>query len=220
MKAIIPAAGLGTRFLPIAKAVPKEMLPVGDKPVIHYVVEEAAAAGFDEILLILSRGKEIIAQYFAPHPELERHLEKVGKTEALEAVRATSRFGRIHTVYQPEMRGLGDAIRLADSFVGGDECFAVLLGDTITHGGSPLPAMRVAWAAHRKSSVCLEPCAPDRVSRYGIAGGRQVGSGVFDLDRLVEKPKPEAAPQADGRSGCSASASRVRRPVSFRPNDF
>lgn len=201
MKAIIPAAGLGTRFLPVAKVVPKEMLPVGDKPVIHYVVEEAAAAGFDEILLILSRGKEILAQYFAPHPELERHLENAGKTAALEAVRATSRFGRIHTVYQPEMRGLGDAIRLAESFVGADDCFAVLLGDTITHGGSPLPAMRAAWEKHRKSSVCLEPCAADRVSRYGIAGGRQVGPDVFDLTELVEKPKPEVAPRLVDEDG-------------------
>ncbi len=201
MKAIIPAAGLGTRFLPIAKCVPKEMLPVGDRPVIHYVVAEAAAAGFDEILLILSRGKEMIAQYFTPHPELERHLERTGKTAALEAVRATSQFGTIHSIYQPEMRGLGDAIRLARSFVGRDEAFAVLLGDTIMHRASPLPAMRAAWDRHHKSSVCLEPCPPDRVSRYGIAGGRQFDPDTFDLDHLVEKPAPDAAPQLTAPDG-------------------
>jgi UTP--glucose-1-phosphate uridylyltransferase len=195
MKAVIPAAGLGTRFLPIAKAVPKEMLPLGARPVIHFVVEEAAVAGFDEILLILSRGKEMIAQYFTPHPELERHLERTGKTSALEAVRATSQLGRIHTTYQPEMRGLGDALRLARSFVGEDECFAVLLGDTVMHGSSPLPAMRAAWESYRKSSVSLEPCPEERVSRYGIAGGRQIEDDVFELDRLVEKPDPASAPQ-------------------------
>ncbi|MGC1480844.1 MAG: sugar phosphate nucleotidyltransferase [Chthoniobacterales bacterium] len=196
MKAIIPAAGLGTRFLPIAKAVPKEMLPIGDRPVIHYVVEEAFNSGFDEILLILSRGKEIIAQYFAPHPELERHLEQTGKTAALEAVQATTRFGQIHSVYQPEMRGLGDALRLARSFVGRDEAFAVLLGDTLTHGSSPLPAMRNAWEETGKSSVCLEPCPTERVSRYGIAGGRQLprDADTFELSELIEKPPADSAP--------------------------
>ncbi len=220
MKAIIPAAGLGTRFLPIAKAVPKEMLPVGDKPVIHYVVEEAAAAGFDEILLILSRGKEIIAQYFAPHPELERHLEMSGKIEALEAVRATSRFGQIHTVYQPEMRGLGDAVRLARSFVGQDECFAVLLGDTIMHGGSPLPAMRAAWETHNKSSVSLEPCPAERVSRYGIAGGRQLDPGTFELTDLVEKPSPDAAPRLTDADGASLGSHAFAARYLFSRNIF
>ncbi len=201
MKAIIPAAGLGTRFLPIAKCVPKEMLPVGDRPVIHYVVDEAAAAGFDEILLILSRGKEMIAQYFTPHPELERHLERTGKTSALAAVRATSNFGTIHSIYQPEMRGLGDAIRLARSFVGQDEAFAVLLGDTIMHRSSPLPAMRAAWDQHHQSSVCLEPCPPERVSRYGVAGGHQLDSDTFQLSELIEKPTPEHVPTLTDASG-------------------
>jgi len=96
MKAILPAAGFGTRFLPLAKAVPKEMLPLGDKPVIHFVVEEAVAAGCDEILIILSRGKEAIPTYFTPNPDLERHLEQTGKTRELAAVQALSRLGRIH----------------------------------------------------------------------------------------------------------------------------
>lgn len=220
MKAVIPAAGLGTRFLPIAKSVPKEMLPVGDRPVIHYVVEEAAAAGFEEILLILSRGKEMIAQYFTPHPELERHLEAAGKAAALEAVRATSQFGRIHSIYQPEMRGLGDALRLARSFVGADECFAVLLGDTIMHGDSPLPAMRAAWESRGKASVCLEPCPEDRVSRYGIAGGRQVADDVFELDRLVEKPAPASAPRLIDAGGRPLPPHAFAARYLFRPTLF
>lgn len=201
MKAIIPAAGLGTRFLPIAKAVPKEMLPLGNKPVIHYVVAEAAAAGFDEILVILSRGKEAIIQYFTSNPELERHLMDSGKSEALEAVRAISAFGKFHFVYQPQMRGLGDAVRLAREFVGNDAIFSVLLGDTVMHGSSPLPAMLNAWRDFGKPSVCLEPCPEDRVSRYGIAGGLQIAPDIFDLDRLVEKPSAAIAPRLHWSDG-------------------
>ena len=99
MKAVLPAAGFGTRFLPLAKAVPKEMLPLGNRPVIHYVVEEAVAAGFDDILIILSRGKEAIQAYFSPNPDLERHLRETGKVPELAAVQALSRLGRIHYTY-------------------------------------------------------------------------------------------------------------------------
>ncbi len=201
MKAVIPAAGLGTRFLPIAKAVPKEMLPLGDKPVIHYVVAEAAAAGFDEILIILSRGKEAIIQYFTPNPDLERHLEESGKSEALRAVREAGSLAQIGYTYQPQMRGLGDAIKLARGFAGRDEVFAVLLGDTVMHGSSPLPAMLGAWRGTGKPSVCIEPCPEDRVSRYGVAGGCQIAPDVFELDRLVEKPAPADAPRLKASDG-------------------
>jgi UTP--glucose-1-phosphate uridylyltransferase len=195
MKAILPAAGFGTRFLPLAKAVPKEMLPLGDRPVIHFVVEEAVAAGFDEILIILSRGKEAIPTYFTPNPDLERHLEQTGKTRELAAVQALSRLGRIHYTYQPAMRGLGDAVRQAKEFVGHDPVFAVLLADTVMHGGSPLPAMLNAWQRHAQPSVALELCPAEKVSRYGVAGGRQLEPDVFALSQLVEKPKPEVAPR-------------------------
>lgn len=194
MKAIIPAAGLGTRFLPIAKAVPKEMLPLGDKPVIHHVVAEAAAAGFGEILIIISAGKESIRHYFEPDPALENHLLAKGKLEALDAVRAATSLASISYVYQEEMRGLGDAVRLGREFVGNSEAFAVLLGDTVMHGGSPLPAMRAAWDRFRKPSVALEPCPAERVSRYGIAGGTEISDGLYDLDRLAEKPPKDSAP--------------------------
>jgi len=195
MKAVIPAAGLGTRFLPLAKAVPKEMLPLGDRPVIHYVVEEAVAAGFDDLLIILSRGKEAIPAYFTPNLDLERHLERTGKMRELAAVQAVSRLGRIHYTYQPSMHGLGDAIKQAREFVGTDPIFVVLLGDTVMHGGSPLPAMLAAWEKHAQPSVALEPCSSERVSRYGVAGGRQIETDVFALAQLVEKPTPEHAPR-------------------------
>ena len=201
MKAVLPAAGFGTRFLPLAKAVPKEMLPLGNRPVIHYVVEEAVAAGFDDILIILSRGKEAIQAYFSPNPDLERHLRETGKMPELAAVQALSRLGCIHYTYQPSMRGLGDAVRQAREFVGDDPVFAVLLADTVMHGGSPLPAMLDAWKRHRQPSVALEPCAAEKVSGYGVAGGRQMEPGVFALSQLVEKPSLEQAPRMEDGSG-------------------
>lgn len=201
MKAVIPAAGFGTRFLPIAKAVPKELLPVGDKPVIHHVVAEAAAAGFDEILIIISTGKESILRYFEPDSALEAHLEKTGRHEALAAVREASSLARISSIYQPEMRGLGDAVRLARDFVGADDAFAALLGDTIVHGESPLPTMRDAWDALKTGSVAIESCPPDRVSRYGVAGGHELRPGIFQLDALVEKPSPDEVPALFDRNG-------------------
>lgn len=201
MKAIIPAAGLGTRFLPIAKAVPKEMLPLGDKPVIHYVVAEAAAAGFDEILIILSKGKECIIQYFAPNPGLEQHLEAAGKKAALEEVRRVSTMARIEYAYQDKMRGLGDAVNIGREFVGSDPVFAVLLGDTVMQHSSPLDPMTSAWKSLKKPSVCLEPCLEERVSRYGVAGGREIRDGLFDLTELVEKPSASKAPRLECRDG-------------------
>jgi len=201
MKAIIPAAGLGTRFLPIAKAVPKEMLPLGDKPVIHYVVAEAVAAGFEEILIIVSRGKESIIEYFTPNPALEKQLEAVGKTEALAAVRQATGMARISYAFQEKMCGLGDAVRLGRDFVGKDPAFAVLLGDTVMQGSSPLPAMNAAWEIFGKPSVCLAPCPEQRVSRYGVAGGQELEAGIYDLNRLVEKPAPADAPRLTSLAG-------------------
>ncbi len=220
MKAIIPAAGLGTRFLPIAKAVPKEMLPLGDKPVIHYVVAEAAAAGFDDILIVISEGKECIKQYFAPSPGLERHLEKIGKTQALEEVRAVSRLARISYIYQKEMRGLGDAVLLGRDFVGDDPLFAILLGDTVMHQASPLPAMRAAWEKWKLPSVCMEQCPAERVSKYGVAGGMALETGVFSLDRLVEKPAPEAAPRLRSADGTSLPFHAFAARYLFTPQIF
>jgi len=220
MKAILPAAGFGTRFLPLAKAVPKEMLPLGDRPVIHFVVEEAVAAGCDEILIILSRGKEAIPTYFTPNPDLERHLEQTGKTRELAAVQALSRLGRIHYTYQPAMRGLGDAVRQAKEFVGHDPVFAVLLADTVMHGGSPLPAMLAAWQKHAQPSVALEPCPAEKVSRYGVAGGRQLEPDVFALSQLVEKPQPEVAPRLLDAAGATLPYHAFAARYLFTPEIF
>jgi UTP--glucose-1-phosphate uridylyltransferase len=220
MKAILPAAGFGTRFLPLAKAVPKEMLPLGNRPVIHFVVEEAVAAGFDEILIVLSRGKEAIPTYFTPNPDLERHLEQTGKTRELAAVQALSRLGRIHYTYQPVMRGLGDAVRQAKEFVGHDPVFAVLLADTVMHGGSPLPAMLAAWQRHAQPSVALEPCPAEKVSRYGVAGGRQLEPDVFALSQLVEKPKPEVAPRLLDAAGATLPYHAFAARYLFTPEIF
>jgi UTP--glucose-1-phosphate uridylyltransferase len=220
MKAILPAAGFGTRFLPLAKAVPKEMLPLGDRPVIHFVVEEAVAAGFDEILIILSRGKEAIPTYFTPNPDLEHHLEQTGKTRELAAVQALSRLGRIHYTYQPAMRGLGDAVRQAKEFVGHDPVFAVLLADTVMHGGSPLPAMLAAWQKHTQPSVALELCPAEKVSRYGVAGGRQLEPDVFALSQLVEKPKPEVAPRLLDAAGATLPYHAFAARYLFTPEVF
>jgi UTP--glucose-1-phosphate uridylyltransferase len=220
MKAILPAAGFGTRFLPLAKAVPKEMLPLGNRPVIHFVVEEAVAAGCDEILIILSRGKEAIPTYFTPNPDLERHLEETGKTRELAAVQALARLGRIHYTYQPVMRGLGDAVRQAKEFVGNDPVFAVLLADTVMHGGSPLPAMLAAWQRHAQPSVALEPCPAEKVSRYGVAGGRQLEPDVFALSQLVEKPSPEAAPRLLDAAGATLPYHAFAARYLFTPEIF
>lgn len=220
MKAIIPAAGLGTRFLPIAKAVPKEMLPLGNKPVIHYVVAEAAAAGFDEILIVVSRGKESIIQYFEPNPELERHLEAAGKREALEEVRRATSMARIEYAYQEKMLGLGDAVRLGRGFVGDDPIFAVLLGDTVMKNGSPLASMSAAWQSRQQPSVCLEPCPEDRVSRYGVAGGREAGPGLYELDALVEKPAPDLAPRLTASDGARLPFHAFAARYLFTPEIF
>jgi UTP--glucose-1-phosphate uridylyltransferase len=196
-KAVIPAAGFGTRFLPISKAVPKEMLPVVDRPVIQYVVEEAVASGITDILLIISRGKRAIEEHFIANPELEADLEAKGKTEPLEELRKLQSLARIHFVFQPKMGGLGDAIRCAREHVNG-EPFAVLLGDALVSAADGAkPVLRQLMDVHEKhggSVVALEEVPQEKVSRYGIMGGTEVESGVIRADKFVEKPKPEEAP--------------------------
>lgn len=200
MKAVLPAAGWGTRFLPISKAVPKEMLPLGAKPVIHYVAEEAAAAGCTDVLIIINQSKEAIRRYFEPDPFFEGVLEKAGKMAELAEFRRPASLARFQFLYQPEMRGLGDAVLLARDFVG-NEPFAVMLADTVIAGPSPLRRMVEVTQQTGRSCVALEQCSLERVSRYGIAGGTVQEEGLFRLDTMEEKPAPDAAPrlrQADG----------------------
>ena len=194
MKAVLPAAGWGTRFLPISKAVPKEMLPLGAKPVIHYVVEEAVAAGCTEILIIINRSKESIRRYFEPDPFFEDILKNAGKAAELAAFQSPTRLAKFQFIDQPEMRGLGDAVLMAREFIG-NEPFAVLLADTVITGESPLRRMVGLTRETGRSCVALEQCPLDRVKRYGIAGGSVAGEGIFHLDAMEEKPAPESAPR-------------------------
>ena len=200
MKAVLPAAGWGTRFLPISKAVPKEMLPLGSRPVIHHVVEEAVAAGCTEMLVIINESKECIRRYFEPDPVFEAILEKAGKHAELAEFRRPASLARFHFLYQPEMRGLGDAVLMAREFVDG-EPFAVLLADTVIAGPSPLGRMVEATRSAGRSCVALEQCPSDRVKRYGIAGGSAGADGLFALDAMEEKPEQEHAPRLRSPSG-------------------
>lgn len=195
-KAVIPAAGFGTRFLPFTKSVPKELIPVVDKPVIQYVVEEAAASGIEEILIILSEGKEAIRRHFSPAAELERRLEETGKTKALEELKSIGGNVRISYTMQHELNGLGGAVLLAKEFVG-NEFFAVLLGDTILSSRNELPVtgqLLRLHDRHQAAVVAVETVAPELVSRYGIVGGRELDDGAVLVDTMVEKPSPESAP--------------------------
>ena len=193
-KAVIPVAGYGTRFLPASKAQPKEMFPVVDKPTIQYVVEEAVAAGIQDILMIISKGKRAIEEHFAPNPELEAELEQAGHALELEEIRRISSMANIHYIWQRELNGLGDAVSYAKHHVG-DEAFALLLGDTIVE--SKIPVTRQLIEIHQRygeSIVALEQVASDKVSRYGIMKGRLIEDRLYHIEDLVEKPAPESAP--------------------------
>ena len=195
-KAVIPAAGFGTRFLPATKAIPKEMLPVAGKPTIQYVVEEAVEAGISDILLIIGRGKRAIEEHFSRNWELENVLEKQGKREVLLSVKALSSLARIHYIWQEEQRGLGDAILCAKKHIG-NEPFAVLLGDTIVESSNEIPAIGQLAAVYEifdRPVVALEKVAQSDLSRYGIAAGKEVEPSTLFLHTLVEKPAPEDAP--------------------------
>jgi len=200
-KAIIPAAGLGTRFLPMTKSSPKEMLPIVDKPVIQFVVEEAADCGIEDILIITGRGKRAIENHFDYSPGLEAHLEKQGKQEQAETVRRIGDHVNIYFMRQKEQLGLGDAVKLGASFVG-DEPFAVLLGDTIidpprdtgTHG---LQELLDVYRKYRNSVVAVRHVPQELVSRYGIVDGHPIEGAageLYSLDKLVEKPPVDEAP--------------------------
>jgi UTP--glucose-1-phosphate uridylyltransferase len=195
-KAIIPAAGFGTRMLPFAKSVPKELIPLVDTPVLQYVVEEAVAAGVKEILIIISRGKEAIIRHFETAEELETRLAESGKTELLAAMQRINSLADITFVYQEELKGLGDAVRLGAEFAGNDPCL-VMLGDTVMDSDterSVAGQLVDVYDRFGHSVVALERVAPEKVSSYGIAAGEEIAKGVLQLSELVEKPSPEKAP--------------------------
>ncbi|MGB4593279.1 MAG: UTP--glucose-1-phosphate uridylyltransferase GalU [Coriobacteriia bacterium] len=193
MKAIIPAAGLGTRFLPATKAQPKEMLPIVGKPVIQYVVEEAVAAGVDDVLIITGRGKRAIEDHFDRSLELEDLLERSGATEKLREVRAISDLAEVFYVRQKRPRGLGHAV-LTGAAHTGDEPFFVLLGDVIVPGNECLPKLREVHEKYGTSVLAVTPVEQHLVSRYGVIAGHEVEPGVWKLSDLVEKPAVNTAP--------------------------
>ena len=193
-KAIIPAAGLGTRFLPATKAQPKEMLPIVDKPTIQYIIEEAVASGIEEILIITGRNKKSIEDHFDKSVELEMELEKAGKQEMLELVRGISDMVDIHYIRQKEPRGLGNAIHCAKSFVG-NELFAVMLGDDVVESEVPcLKQLIDCFNEYKTTILGVQTVAPENVDKYGIVDGIHIEDRVYKVKRLVEKPAIEEAP--------------------------
>lgn len=194
-KAVIPAAGLGTRFLPVTKSVPKEMLPIVDKPTIQYIIEEIVASGIEEILIINGRNKEVIINHFDKVPELEALLRANGKTDALEEVQAITDMARIFSVRQKEAKGLGHAVLCAKEFVG-NEPFAVVLGDDIVYNdGKPaLKQMIDVFEKYQSSVIGVQQVPADQVNKYGIVSGTQVDDRVFAVNDLVEKPAIGKAP--------------------------
>ncbi|MGV3026491.1 UTP--glucose-1-phosphate uridylyltransferase GalU [Clostridium thermobutyricum] len=193
-KAIIPAAGLGTRFLPATKAQPKEMLPIVDKPTIQYIIEEAVASGIEEILIITGRNKKCIEDHFDKSIELEMELEKSGKEELLELVKDISSMVDIHYIRQKEPKGLGHAIHCAKTFVG-NEPFAVLLGDDVVYNEKPcLKQLMECYEEYKTSILGVQTVLEENVSKYGIVNGIHIEDRVYKVKDLVEKPSVEEAP--------------------------
>ncbi|MBP7176206.1 MAG: UTP--glucose-1-phosphate uridylyltransferase GalU [Thermoclostridium sp.] len=193
-KAIIPAAGLGTRFLPATKAQPKEMLPIVDTPTIQFIVEEAIASGIEDIIIVTGRSKRAIEDHFDKSIELEEELKKNKKEELLAQVRDISNMVNIHYIRQKEPRGLGHAIYCAKAFIG-NEPFAVLLGDDIVKAEEPCLKQLIRVYDEYKTSVLGVQRVPDsETSKYGIVAGKQLEERVYKVNDMVEKPEPGQAP--------------------------
>lgn len=194
-KAVIPAAGYGTRFLPATKALPKEMIPIIDKPTIQYIVEEAVAAGIEDIIIVTGKPKRAIEDHFDKNVELENDLEKKGKLELLEKVRHATNLANIYYVRQKEMAGLGDAILTAKSFIG-DEPFAVLLGDDIVINDEK-PAIKQLIDEYDKtgsSVIGVQTVAENQTHRYGIIDPSEQHDRLYEVKSFVEKPQQGTAP--------------------------
>lgn len=194
-KAVIPAAGYGTRFLPATKSSPKEMIPIIDTPVIQYVVEEAVASGITDILMIIGKGKRAIEEHFDRSPVLEETLALKNNTEMLEKIKAISDMANIHFVWQKEMNGLGDAILHAKYHVG-NEPFVILLGDTLVRSedGPVTKQLIDVYEQTKGSVVALEEVKPELVSRYGVVDGEAFSENVVKARNWIEKPSVEEAP--------------------------
>ena len=200
-KAVIPAAGLGTRFLPATKSMPKEMLPIIDTPIIQFVVEEAIAAGIDDIIIITGRGKKAIEDYFDTSPELESHLFKNKKYALLREIKDISALVDIHYIRQKEPKGLGDAVLKAEKHVG-NEPFAVLLGDDIIKAEIPcIKQLTNLFGRYNKSIIAVEEVPKAKVSSYGIIKGREIDEFIYRIEEIIEKPSVEEAPSSIGTVG-------------------
>ena len=193
-KAVIPAAGFGTRFLPATKSQPKEMLPIVDTPVIQYVVEEAVSAGITDILMVIGKGKRAIEEHFDRSFQLESQLRAKGRSKELEAMRRISELADIHFVWQKEMKGLGDAVYCARHHVK-DEPFIVLLGDTVMDSERPAALqLKEVFERYRGPIVLLEAVEPSRVTQYGVIDGEEIEAGLYKVNDFVEKPSVEESP--------------------------
>ncbi|HYU57793.1 MAG TPA: UTP--glucose-1-phosphate uridylyltransferase GalU [Actinomycetota bacterium] len=193
-KAVIPAAGLGTRFLPATKAQPKEMLPLVDKPAIQYVVEEAVRAGLSDILMITGRGKRTLEDHFDRSYELENWLETRGKHDLLKQVREISEMAAIHYIRQRDPSGLGAAVAVAEPHVDGDP-FAVLLGDDIIDVGEPLLERMIhVYERYGRSVIAVQEVPKDQIHLYGAVSPEFVEDGLARIETIVEKPDPAEAP--------------------------
>ncbi|MDO4720426.1 MAG: UTP--glucose-1-phosphate uridylyltransferase GalU [Peptostreptococcaceae bacterium] len=193
-KAIIPAAGLGTRFLPATKAQPKEMLPIVDKPTLQYIVEEAVESGITEILIVTGRNKKSIEDHFDKSVELELELERKGDAELLSMVRGVGEMINIHYIRQKEPRGLGDAIYCARSFIG-DEPFAVMLGDDVVDAKTPCIRQLIdAYEEYQTTILGVQKVAREETNKYGVISGKLIEDRIYKVKDMVEKPEPEEAP--------------------------
>jgi len=195
-KAVLPAAGFGTRFLPATKAIPKEMMPLVDRPIIQYAVEEAAASGIEQIIIVIATGRSAIEDHFDSNSSLERWLEDRGDIEMLRTIRRISEFGTVAFVHQREQLGLGHAVLMAKDLVG-DESFAVLLSDDVMLNPSGAPVTRQlidAHAAHRGSVIAVQRVDPAEVTRYGILEPLHEEGRLVEIRNLVEKPSVDDAP--------------------------
>ncbi len=200
-KAVLPVAGLGTRVLPASKVVPKEMLPLVDKPTLQYIVEEAVAAGVEEIIFVTSRSKRSIEDHFDSFPELEAVLERKGKRKALEELRRVQTMATYASVRQSEPLGLGHAVLCAKDLVG-DEPFIVMLGDILIPPENPcLPELIQVYEQYQGSVLSLVPLPPEVIPTYGIAAVEELGSNVLKVTHVVEKPPLEEAPSDLGVYG-------------------
>jgi len=200
-KAVIPAAGMGTRFLPATKSMPKEMLPIIDKPVIQFVVEEAINSGIEDIIIITGKGKRAIEDYFDTSPELENHLIRNEKYELLREVKDISSLADIHYIRQKEPKGLGDAILKAEKHIG-DESFAVFLGDDIIISETPcIKQLMNLFEKYEHSVIAVEEVPKEKISDYGIIKGREIEKSTYLLEDIIEKPSLKEAPSNIGTVG-------------------